>query len=136
MKTLYSKQLAALLELAKVLALADFNSWHACTWSVTIRPVLIENVFLVTCPHAVQGAACFGCYCHYLVVCNLSSFTKISITFPSFVSSRRCSNCTGNVDGIMNSGNCRPSCELSSELSGNSLQLANCVLYIIAFNAI
>ena len=55
-----------------------------------IRPVLVVNVFLVTRPHAILEAACFGHYCHYLALRMLSSITKINVTILSVV-------CPGNV---------------------------------------
>ena len=55
------------------------------------RPVLVENVFLVTCPHTVKKAACFGHYRHYLVLRMRSS---INVSTLSLV----CSDCTGNVE--------------------------------------
>ena len=55
-----------------------------------IRPVLVVNVFLVTRPHAILEAACFGHYCHYLALRMLSSITKINVAILSVV-------CPGNV---------------------------------------
>ena len=55
-----------------------------------IRPVLVVNVFLVTRPHAILEAACFGHYCHYLALRMLSSITKINVTILFVV-------CPGNV---------------------------------------
>ena len=52
-----------------------------------IRPVLVVNVFLVTRPHAILEAACFG---HYLALRMLSSITTINVTILSVV-------CLGNV---------------------------------------
>ena len=59
------------------------------TW-IIVRPVLVVNVFLVTRPHAILEAACFGHYCHYLALRMLSSITKINVTILSVV-------CPGNV---------------------------------------
>ena len=55
-----------------------------------IRPVLVVNVFLVTRPHTILEAACFGHYCHYLALRMLSSITKVNVTILSVV-------CPGNV---------------------------------------
>ena len=50
-----------------------------------LRPVLVVNVFLVTCLHAILEAACFGHYCHYLALRMLNSITKINVTILSVV---------------------------------------------------
>ena len=57
---------------------------------LSVRPVFVVNLFLVTRPHAVYWAACFGHYCHYLALRMLSSMTKINDIILSVV-------CSGNV---------------------------------------
>ena len=51
----------------------------------SIRPVLVVNVFLITHPHAIWDATCFGHYCHYLALCMLSSIIKINVSILSLV---------------------------------------------------
>ena len=48
-----------------------------------IRSVLVVNLFLVTRPHAILEAACFGHYCHYFALRMLSSITKFNVTILS-----------------------------------------------------
>ena len=66
------------------------ESHYGALVSVEVRPVFVVNMFLVTRPHAVYWAACFGHYCHYLALRMLSSMTKINDIILSVV-------CSGNV---------------------------------------
>ena len=90
------------------------NKYCSAAWLYQgFRPVLIVNVFLVARPHAILEAACFGHYYHYLALRMLCSITKIMSPYhPVCGVSRKCSNCTGYAEGIMNNDN-RPPAWLS-----------------------
>ena len=57
------------------------NTFH-CTSAYVVRPALVVNVFLVTCPHAILESVCFG---HYLALHMFSSITKINVSILSVV---------------------------------------------------
>ena len=60
------------------------NEKKTFTSELCIRPVLVENVFLITHPHTVQKAACFGHYHHYWVLRMLSSIVNVNASNPVF----------------------------------------------------
>ena len=83
--------------------------------------MLVENVFLVTRPHTVEEAACFGHYRHYLVLRMLSSITNINVSILSLV-------CSGNVQGRRIMITARPHALVSSDVTRNTFTTNSCLI--------